>query len=334
MELVHSLDTHKRNQRTARKRTNGKTHIQTNVVVRRTEVYEVACTYRDDTTYGNHPQQAALNVEYHREAHSRDSCCGSIRHVVVVRNHRYGVELRQVEMRQLQEEGYTERHCHNHKERIDGSRQSHLYIVVEHIVNKVYQRHTRHDEQRTCQQRMQRSACPRRRQPHCEEGKQCRHESGYGDAHIVVEALAQQPATQVHTHGSGKRRIEESGPVATELNTESATGKTCTYSYLQRGIVALACGYSLKFLGILLDGVVFGDGFPRKLRDERDAGHVDAVLGATLELCERVLAVTEVHHKHIELYIHMQMLFWQTEECGNTVHVANDTVSVGSTFYK
>ena len=122
MELMYCLYANERDKRTARKRTYCKTHIQTYVVVRRTKVHKITCTYCNDTTYSYHPQQSTLYVEYHREAHSRDGSCSSIRQIVVVRNHRYGVELCQVKMRYLQEEGYTERHCHNHKECVNGSR--------------------------------------------------------------------------------------------------------------------------------------------------------------------------------------------------------------------
>ena len=58
------------------------------------------------------------------------------------------------------------------------------------------------------------------------------------------------------------------------------------------------------------------------------------MLGAALEFGERVFAVAEVHHEHVELHIHMEVLLGQSEKSGHTVHVADDTVGVGSAFDK
>ena len=181
---------------------------------------------------------------------------------------------------------------------------------------------------------MQRSSGPRRRKPHCKECNECADECRNGNAHIVVESLAKQPAAQIHTNGSCQRCIEESNPVATELNTESTAGKSGSDSHLKRSVVARALAYILQFLGILLNGVVFGDGLPCELRNKRDGGHVDTVLGAALEFGERVFAVAEVHHEHVELHIHMEVLLGQSEKSGHTVHVADDTVGVSSAFDK
>ena len=58
------------------------------------------------------------------------------------------------------------------------------------------------------------------------------------------------------------------------------------------------------------------------------------MLGATLELGERMFAVTEVHHEHVELYIDVKMFFGESQKGCHTVHVTQDAVGVGGTFNK
>ncbi len=72
--------------------------------------FTVTRTNGDDASKSHHPQQTTRYVEYHGEAHCRDSRRNSVAYVGVVRNHRDGIELRKVEMRNLKEERYAERH--------------------------------------------------------------------------------------------------------------------------------------------------------------------------------------------------------------------------------
>ena len=232
MEPVNSLDADKTDERTAGKRTDGKSHVQSDIIVGRTQIDEVTRTNGNDSAYCHNPEQTTRDVENHGESHSRNGCCRSITNIVIVWYHRYRLELAKVEIAQFQEEGNTERHGYNHQKGVNGSRQSHLYVVVEHIVHEVYQWHARYDKQRTGKQRMERCARPCVRKPCGKESKERADKSSDRDADIVVETTTKQPSTQIHTDGGSKRRIEESSPVATELNAEATARKTSAYSHL------------------------------------------------------------------------------------------------------
>lgn len=63
VEPVYCLDADERNERTAGKRADCQSHIETDIVVRRTQIDKVACTYCNDTTDSYYPQQSTLNIE-------------------------------------------------------------------------------------------------------------------------------------------------------------------------------------------------------------------------------------------------------------------------------
>ena len=181
---------------------------------------------------------------------------------------------------------------------------------------------------------MKRSISPRRGEI---SGSPCYHGANKGsnsNTHIVVQSLAKHEATQIHTDSSSERSIEEGRPVATKLNAESAASETCTDGHLQGSIVARALGYLLKLVGILFDGVVFTNSFPREFADERDGSHVDTMLVATLKLRERVFIVAEIDHQHVVLHVDVQMLFGQSEEGCHAFHVPHNAVRVRCAFYK
>ena len=179
MKPVDGFHRHQAHHHSSRKGTDDRTEPQL-------EVDKVTRTYGKDSPDGNHPQQTALDIEYHGETHRGYGRRNGVYIIRIVRNHAQFAELlvNHHIFHSQQAHGYhnAESHGTHHQHRIDGTHDSHLYVIVNHVVHKVYNRHSRHDEQRASQQRMIRSS----RQP-CKSsdiskagGHQCRD----GDTHI------------------------------------------------------------------------------------------------------------------------------------------------------
>ena len=89
-----------------------------------------------------------------------------------------------------------------------------------------------------------------------QEGSEPCYQGGYegrdADSHIVVAALGRQVHTQTETQDGGKRTEEERWPVATELDAESAAGKTTTDGNLPWRETALGGANLIQRLLVLL----------------------------------------------------------------------------------
>ena len=121
-----------------------------------------------------------------------------------------------------------------------------------------------------------------------------------------------------------KRTEEEGWPVATELDAESAAGKTATDGYLPRGEAAWGGLDVVQGLLILFERIVFLDGLPGELTYLGNRGEVDTVLLASLELGEGMLLVAIVYHQHVPVDVKVHVSLVETEESCCTLHGSHD----------
>ena len=68
-----------------------------------------------------------------------------------------------------------------------------------------------------------------------------------GNVGIAVRAYLVEFCTQAETQGCGKGCVKEGRPIATELNAETSTCKTCRYGYLPGRVTALALADFVEF---------------------------------------------------------------------------------------
>ena len=156
-------------------------------------------------------------------------------------------------MTQFHRKGNTECHRRYHQKGIDSSYNTYLYIIVEHIVDKVNQRNTRYDEQGTSQQRVPRSSGPLcRKQCRCPR-QNSRYKGSNRNTHIMIQTGLVAFGTHTHTNNGCNGSIKESHPVATELNTESTAGKTGTDGYLPGSIITLLGTDFLQFFFVTVE---------------------------------------------------------------------------------
>lgn len=318
--------------------------VEADVVVARTEVDEVTRTNGDDTSDSHCPEQALRDVEDHREAHGRYGGRDGEGDVVVVRRHaQVGHEV--VDTTEIDGRRLSERHGQDHQQDVRGPGDADIDISVDHVVHEVDQRHTGHDEERAGHEGMpgcgadekgrQRGGYRRiDRQEGREPCQQRGHEGGDGDAHQPVHALASEPSLEIHAHRSGDGGIEERCPVATELNAEAAAGEARSDGHLQGSVVA---GHRLDLVELLFEAlqrIVLLDGRPEHLAHSGDGGHVDAVLLDALELRERVLLITQVHHQHVVTDVNVDVALGQSEVGFRTPHVAEDSGRVSQTLHQ
>ena len=160
------------------------------------------------------------------------------------------------------------------------------------------------------------------------------HECRNSDGHIVVAALGRQEHSQAEAQDGCQGTEEERWPVATELDAESAAGKSAAYSHLPWGEAAWSGLDVVQGLLILFERIVFLDGCPGKLTYHRNGGKVDAVLLAALEFGEGVRLVAVVHHQHIPVDVEVHVAFVESEESCCTLHRSHDARCVGSTLHK
>ena len=190
----------------------------------------------------------------------------------------------------------AERHGTHHEHRIDGTHDAHLYIVVNHVVHKVYNGNSRHNEQCARQQRMVRRA----RKP-CKGGdisQTCGHQRRNGDAHIQIDTELYATRTDTETCKSGDRGKQKGNPVAAEQLAEATTGKTRTDGNEIGGVVPLLVFYLLQLFLVAVERIVFLNGTPGQLADFGYGRHVDTMFLALLKFGIRVRFVTQVHHQH------------------------------------
>ena len=220
---------------------------------------------------------------------------------------------------------------------------AHLNITGKHIVHKIYQRNTRNDKQCAGHERMpRRVGHHERRHGRCyaaghglqteEPGYQCRDECGQSDVEVRVAAFRVEKQPEAETEYGGDGSVKESRPVAAELYAEAATGKASSDSHLPRGVVAFGLTNALQFLLVSLHRVVLLYSAQREIAYLRDGSHVDAVVLAAFEFSVRVRLVRKVHHQHIVIHIHVQVLFGQAEVCSGAFHCSYDAACVRGTF--
>ena len=76
-----------------------------------------------------------------------------------------------VDASHLDGKSYTKRHGEHHEQSVDGSGETHLMESREHIADEIDERHSRHNEQRTSQERMPRcGGVEECRQSECSRG--------------------------------------------------------------------------------------------------------------------------------------------------------------------
>ena len=144
---MYHLDVDDRDECRAHKRTNHQTLSQTYVVVGRTEVDEVARADSDDSSAGYPGHETFRGVVDGSEAHTGDSGGYSVGDEAVVRNHTQILD-KVVLTADFNSQRNTEAHRHDHEHSVGGSDKAVLDMVVEHVVDKVDQWHSRHDIQR------------------------------------------------------------------------------------------------------------------------------------------------------------------------------------------
>ena len=160
------------------------------------------------------------------------------------------------------------------------------------------------------------------------------HECRNSDCHIVVAAFGWQEHSQAEAQNGCQGAEEECRPVATELDTESTTGKTTADGYLPRSEAAWSGLDVIQGLLILFERIVFLDGCPGKLTYHRNGGKVDAVLLAALELGEGMLLIAIVHHQYVPVDVEVHVSLVKTEESSCTLHGSHDARGVGSTLHE
>ena len=121
-----------------------------------------------------------------------------------------------------------------------------LYVVVNHVVHKVYDGNSRHNEQRARQQRMVRRA--RKPCKGSDISQTCGHQRRNGDAHIQIdtELYAAAQAGQRKPAKAANRGKQKGNPVAAEQLAEATTGKTRTDGNKIGGVVPLLVFYLLQ----------------------------------------------------------------------------------------
>ena len=262
----------------------------------------------------------------------------------MVRSHRE-ILHEVVDVANLDGEGNTECHGKDHQQGVQGTNHSHLDVAVEHVAHEVDQRNSRHDEEGARHQWVPRgSRMHEARKGGCDgwierkEGGEPRyqrcHECRNTDGYIVVAALGRQEHSQAEAQDGCQGTEEECWPVATELDAESAAGKSAADGYLPRGEAAWGSLDVVQGLLILFERIVFLDGLPGELAYLRNGGKVDAVLFATLEFGEGMLLVAVVHHQHIPVDVKVHVAFVETEERCSTLHRTHNARGVGSTLHE
>ena len=146
-----------------------------------------------------------------------------------------------------------------------------------------------------------------------EPAQQGGEERANGDAHISVPMEFAQEHFQAEAQDGSERRIEEGGPVATKLHTESAARKACCNGNHPRRVVLLGIFERRELRLVSVEAPVFPDGSPQHLAHLRDDGEIHAVAVDALVFGEGVGLIAEVHHHDVEVEVNVNVLVRQTQ---------------------
>ena len=348
VEHVDELDAQHADEQRTDEGCHDRSLVETDVVVAGAQVDEVSRAYGNDAAEGYYPQQAPGDVENHGEAHG--GYCGGygIAEICVVGRHAQ-VFHEIVYSADGDSHGDAERHCRYHEQGVDGPVESHLDVVLYHVGDEVYQRHSGHDEEGACHERMPRRVGMEhggkpmwqgshdgwRHREECREPcEDCGDEGGYTDVNVSVGPFLVEEGTEAETDDGGNGGIEECRPVAAELYAESSACEAGSHSHLVGGVIARLLADFLQFLLVFVERVIFFYRPPGEFADGRNCRHVDAVLVAALEFAERVLLVAEVHLQHVVSNVDVQILLRQSEISRRAVEVSQNAAGVGAACHE